>query len=196
MWHLGKTIGKANLAPAEMMKTFLTDPEAAKTLSTFTFDKQALEKLQIDLFKNPAKYEAMFLAEKEEDYYHSHEYLDPVGKHEKADAKAYTREHWYRLINDGRKPHMQTWPMKVEYHVYKQWADGIKFKALDSLKGTVARLLNDFTEDESVGNLVEKHIVEKHDTKAGLRRVLTLLNGATDDVAYSSTELLAKALDD
>jgi len=39
MWHLGKTIGKANLAPAEMMKTFLTDPEAAKTLSTFTFDK-------------------------------------------------------------------------------------------------------------------------------------------------------------
>ena len=69
IWHLGKTISRANLAPAEMMKTFLTDPAATKTLSTFTFDKDALEKLQKDLLENPEKYETMFLAEKELDYY-------------------------------------------------------------------------------------------------------------------------------
>lgn len=116
MWHLGNTVGKANLAPPEMMKTFLTDPEAAKTLSAYTFDKAALEKLQRDLIQNPEKYEAMFLAEKEYDYYLTKEYLDPVGAQERADAKAYTWEHWYRLINDGRHPHVASWPMKVEYH--------------------------------------------------------------------------------
>jgi len=193
MWHLGNTIGKANLAPAEMMKTFLTDPEAAKTLSTFTFDKPALEKLQRDLMENPEKYEAMFLAEQEECHFDTAASLDPVGKTEKLEAKAYTREHWYRLINDGKKPHMESWPMKVEYHQYKQWADRIKFKALDSLKGTVARLLSDFKEDDSVGNKVARHSSDKKaNKKAALGRVLTLLNGATNDVQFSSQELLAQ----
>ena len=137
------------------MKTYLTDPEAAKTLSAYTFDKVALEKLQKDLLENPQKYEAWFLADKELDYFESKEYLDPVGKFERADAMAYTWEHWYRLINDGKFPKIETWPMKVEYHHYKEWADGIKHQALDSLKGVVARLLHDFKTDKSVGNITK-----------------------------------------
>lgn len=89
---------------------------------------------------------------------------------------------------------MESWPMKVEYHAYKAWADGIKHKALDSLKGTVARLLSDFKEDASVGNEVSPAPGgKKLDKKAALGRVLTLLNGAAKDVEFSSTELLAQS---
>jgi hypothetical protein len=49
MWHLSKVIGKQNLMPLNMMKTYLTDPNEAKNFSTYVFDKKALEKLQTDI---------------------------------------------------------------------------------------------------------------------------------------------------
>jgi hypothetical protein len=52
--------------------------------------------------------------------------------------------------------------MRVEYHNYKRWADSIKYKALDSLKFTVSRLLNDFSHDEKAGNSVA-HFEDKPD---------------------------------
>jgi hypothetical protein len=45
MWHLSKVIGKQSLAPESMMKTYLTDPEAAKELSTYVFDHNQLGKI-------------------------------------------------------------------------------------------------------------------------------------------------------
>jgi hypothetical protein len=32
MWHLSKAVGKASLAPLELIKTYQTNPEAAKAL--------------------------------------------------------------------------------------------------------------------------------------------------------------------
>jgi hypothetical protein len=32
MWHLSKAVGKASLAPPELIKTYQTNPEAAKAL--------------------------------------------------------------------------------------------------------------------------------------------------------------------
>ena len=52
MYHLSKVIGKATIAPYESIKLFLTDPIAAKSLSTYVFDKQQLENLRKDLIEN------------------------------------------------------------------------------------------------------------------------------------------------
>lgn len=56
LWHLSRVIGRANLAPIEMMKSFVTNPEAAKAFQPFVFDKEELKKLRDDLINNPEKY--------------------------------------------------------------------------------------------------------------------------------------------
>lgn len=67
MWHISKVVGKANLAPPEMAKAYLTNPEAAKTMQVYTFDKEELKKLQKDILENPEKYEQMLTHEPEVD---------------------------------------------------------------------------------------------------------------------------------
>ena len=59
LWHLSKVIGKQSLAPQEMMRQYLTDPNFKNSTDVFTIDKKELEKLQKDLLENPEKYEEM-----------------------------------------------------------------------------------------------------------------------------------------
>lgn len=105
------------------------------------------------------------------------------------------REYWHRLVNDGRCEKMDNWPMRVEYHAYKKWADGIQEKALDTLKFTVSRLLLDFEQDESLGNRVTEFVPEVKESKRhALDRLLIMLNEETTQAANIEAKTDAKKL--
>ena len=175
MWHLSKVVGKASLAPPEMIRSYLTNPEAAQSQRAYTFDKKELENLRRDLLENPEKYEELLLKEVEEDP--GLPTTDPGRLWESRDARASTREYWHRVVNDGRAKQLDNWPMRVEYHAYKAWADQIQGKALDTLKYTVTRLLLDFEDNKEVGNTVVDFAPEaKEPKRKSLNRLLTLLN--------------------
>lgn len=97
---------------------------------------------------------------------------------EKYERKQETREYWHRALNDGRAPGVEeNWPMRVEYHAYKDWADQIQAKALDTLKYTVGRLLVDFEDDEKVNNVVKDLTPgAKEPKRRALNRLFVLLN--------------------
>lgn len=147
MWHLSEVVGKANLSPEVMMKTYLTDPESAKEMTSYVFDKEALQKLQRDLLENPEKYEKLLVQD------HSTEKWEKGSSDygrffELKAAQQANIEYKYGYMNDGRtrKRHLdaENWAERTEYLHYKDWQDEIKHKALDSLKMVVSRLLLDF----------------------------------------------------
>lgn len=51
--------------------------------------------------------------------------------------------YWYQVLNDGLNPY-DNLPYFREYAGYKDWADEVEDKALDSLKFAVNSLLHDF----------------------------------------------------
>jgi hypothetical protein len=179
MYHLSKVVGKTVLAPPAMAKTYLTDPEAAKALTAYTFDKVELEKLRKDLIENPTKYEEMLKRETVDDGFL--EGRDPGSWSKAFDERAERREYWYRLYNDGKCDTLDNWPMRAEYFTYKHWADSIQDKAYDTLSYTVSRLLLDFENDKEVGNKVDNFSnEEKGSSRASLERICEMLNERKD----------------
>ena len=179
MWHLSKAIGKVSLAPVEMARVYLTDPEAAKSMEVYTFDKNELEKLSKDILANPDKYEQLLQKEAACDPFQAR--YDPGGWQEKQEAKVWKRLYRQRLVNDGKLTEAtEHWPMRVEYQNYRVWAESIQSKALGTLKHAVNRLLLDFENDESLGNEVVDFERQPKETKrAALERLLTLLKERT-----------------
>ena len=123
MWHLSKAINKSTLAPPELIRTYLTDPEAAKSLQAYTFDKDELEKLRKDILMDPGKYEEVLLKQPEHDPFYDRR--DPGGWLASMEARAWKKDYQYRLINDGDTGLLENWPMRVEFHAYRVWAESI-----------------------------------------------------------------------
>ncbi len=54
---MSKAVGKATLAPVEIAKEYLSNPQLAKQLTHYTFDLKELKNLRTDVLDNPEKYQ-------------------------------------------------------------------------------------------------------------------------------------------
>jgi len=52
-FHLNKVVGRVSLAPVEIYKEYMTNKSMAESMTTYTFSKDELEKLKVDLLSNP-----------------------------------------------------------------------------------------------------------------------------------------------
>ena len=177
MWHISQVVGKQNLAPTFMAKEYLTNPGFKESMTAFTFDKGQIEMLRKDILSNPQKYEQLLLKERQED-----PYLQPKDHGAWKKGRVERRNNWihkYKMLNDGRGlTELDNWPLEVEYHNYKIWADGIKNKAMDTLKLTVSRLLLDFEHNDLLKNRVSEFESGDNETKKqALSRLMDLLGG-------------------
>jgi len=173
LFHLSKVVGRANLAPPEMLQKFVSDPDSAKSMLAYTFDKAELEKLKMDLIRNPEKYTKML--ESDSDFYDKefHKDFDRGFTQLLLEKRLERKEYKHRLNNDGRYEVTENWPWKVEYYQYKMWADQIKKKSFGTLKYVVNRLLVDFKGQE-VGNPQSVNFVQEFEPEVFLTKRMEL----------------------
>ena len=151
-----------------------------------------MKKLRRDLLENPEKYEEMLKRKADEE--HEDSWLmemDPGRYGEHRTALWDDREYWHRLRMDGycvkRRP--DNWPKRVEYYKFKEWADSIEERALDTLKYTVSRLLLDFEDDASLENKVTEFTPETKESKQNsLKRLLVMLNEESTEPLEAKTK--------
>ena len=119
MAHLARVVGRVSLAPPELMRLYMTDKQAAESLTAFVLDEVELKKLRRDLLENPQKYEAMLLEESKHDpFYDPRDCGNVQAEYE---IRAANRAYEHRLYNDGRTDSLTNWPWRVEYYHFKEW---------------------------------------------------------------------------
>jgi hypothetical protein len=83
---------------------------------------------------------------------------DPGGWKGRIMEQAERSQYFFRLENEGYLENgvesLDNWHLRSEYWNYRHWAESIKFQAMDTLRFTVSRLLNDFEDNDDVGNSV------------------------------------------
>lgn len=135
--HISKTVGKRTIAPLEIAKQYLSNPELAKQMTTLAFDKEELEKLRKDILLNPETYKKMLMKK------------DPVKKDpmrwmfDVQQIKDQAWIYWYRILNEGKTPFDSYWEW-IKYEQYEEFVAGVEKKAYNTLLLVVQRLLNDF----------------------------------------------------
>ena len=112
----------------------------------FTLDQNELEKLQADVIANPEKYEMMLT---------NYTKQIPDSKlSTKMDrglslVKQEEQEYWFRVMNDGMCP-LDSLPYAREFTAYKEWADQIESKAVDTLRMCIDKLLLEAKSEKKV----------------------------------------------
>ena len=66
----------------------------------------------------------------------------------RGDVRLPDQQYWHSMLNDGTET-LENWPYYREYMVYKSWFEEVEDKALNTLKGAVAKLLSDFDDQEN-----------------------------------------------
>lgn len=101
----------------------------------FTLNEEELIKLQEDITVNPTKYEELLT--------HDLQRLEQPNRLFMRNAQHEEDSvYWYRLLNDGRT-HFDDKKSYKALLRYKDHVEGIKYKALDTLRLAVHRLLKD-----------------------------------------------------
>lgn len=135
LYHLSKAVGKTTLAPVELARQYMTNPDMAKQLTHYTFDLKELKALRKDILSNPEKYEQ--LLKQDNGTFYNKDRFTPK------EIKTEEWNYWYRVLNDGHTP----WDNVYQYQnllAYKEFVEGVEKNALNTLKVVVQRLINDF----------------------------------------------------
>jgi hypothetical protein len=64
-------------------------------------------------------------------------------------AKQEEQEYWFRVMNDGMCP-LDSFPYAREFSAYKEWADQIESKAVDTLRTCINKLLIEAKDEKKV----------------------------------------------
>ena len=96
---LTKVVGRTSLAPANLARSYLTDPRTREATNLFTFDRKELESLRADILANPYKYELAMRAhhKQQRSQWGSNKLAMKRKKHEEYD-------YWYSVLNEGILP--------------------------------------------------------------------------------------------
>jgi hypothetical protein len=95
-----------------------------------TLDRSELDKLQNDVLQNPDKYTQMFTKPEA-----------PVENLQnlrgRAEEKFEVGDFWWRMYNDMATP-LDNWPKRVEFDMYKAWAEDVEKSAIDTLRNCLS----------------------------------------------------------